>query len=462
MQPSCIVDNHKRYRHNDGMQTEKDSSNDSPKLSEDHSSSFFTKLKSNKPLFVVIILVIVGIIGAAVFAITQKDGSKSKDSTQTNTSQNQNQTGGNTNKSLFMQQYGQDCKERDVKFTSAPMKMEDLAYIRPLGAVNDGHVTPTDHVYIGPPNPNAKDNTYPVLMPADGTILDVSAMPAQYIGDRSEQKTAGEDHRITISHSCRYFSIYIHIHKLSDKIIAAVGDLQPNESKKANIELKAGEVVGYIGGSTFDWTPVDTSSTLKGFITPKLYDGESWKIHTVSPFDLYTGELKAQLEAKSLRSVAPLGGKIDYDIPGKLIGNWFKEGSGGYSGGSQNGGRYWDGHLAIFPDYIDPDSTIVSIGNWDGAAKQFVASGKVDPANISSNDGLVKYELKRISYLTAQNTPATGNTYAKGMKVSQGGSVEGTILLQVMPGEKLKAEKFLGKTAGQVTGFTAAAQMYER
>lgn len=362
-----------------------------------------------------------------------------------------------------MQQYGRDCKERDVSFSSAPMKLEELAYIRPLGAMSDGHVTPTDHVYIGGANPDAAANSYPVLMPADGTITTIAAMPAQYIGDRTGQHVASEDHRIIISHSCRYFSIFIHINKLSDSLTSVIGKLQPNENKQVSIELKAGEVVGYVGGNTFDWTPVDTSSTLKGFITPSRYDGEPWKIHTVSPFDLYNGDLKAQLEAKSLRTVAPLGGKIDYDQPGKLIGNWFREGTGGYTGPSgNNGGRYWDGHLSVVPDYIDPNSTIVSTGNWSGSAKQMLVKGSQDPAKISEQDGMVKYELLRLTYENSSNPRADMRMPSKGLKPSQNSTLEGTIVLQVLPGEKLKVEAFPGKSAAQVSGFTANAQMYER
>lgn len=415
------------------------------------SKSFRTKV-----ILAISIATVLLIVGIVVVLLNKRQPAASTDK-QSNQS---NQTA--QSQSLFMQQNGNGCKQREVAFTSAPMKMDQLAYIRPLGAMSDGHVTPTDHVYIGGPNPDAADNTYPVLMPADGTVTTVSAMPAQYIGDRQGQQVAAEDHRIVISHSCRYFSIYIHIHKLGDKLKAAVGSLQPNENKQTSVELKAGEIVGYIGGSTFDWTPIDTSVTLKGFITPSRYDGESWKIHTVSPFDLYTGELKAQLEAKSLRTVAPLGGKIDYDEPGKLAGNWFREGSGGYSGqNDNNGGRYWDGHLSVVPDYIDPASTVVSIGNWKGNAGQFVVKGVHDPAKVSEKEGIVKYELLRFTYETA--TPGgDARIPTKGMHPSQNSTLEGTILFQVLPGEKLKLEKFPGKTAGQITGFTAAAQTYER
>lgn len=430
-------------------------------------SGLLAKVKANKKLLVIVVavamLIVAGSIAMAVF-MNKPEPKANNDNRQASTASNNqaSQEPAVASQSLFMQQYGQGCKDRNVTFSSAPMKMADLAYIRPLGAVSDGHVTPTDHVYIGGPNPNAADNTYPVLMPANGTITAISAMPAQYIGDRQGQQVAAEDHRIVISHSCRYFSIYIHIHKLGDKLKAAVGSLQPNENKQVSIDLQAGEVVGYIGNSTFDWTPIDTSKTLSGFITPKLYEGESWKIHTVSPFDLYTGSLKTELESKSLRTTPPLGGKIDYDQPGKLIGNWFKEGSGGYTGPSgNNGGRYWDGHLSVVPDYISPSSTIVSIGNWNGSAKQMVVSGTVDPAKITKDSGIIKYELRRLNYVSKDGV-SSGNMYQKDIRPSQTEAVEGTIMFQVLPGEKLKVEKFVGKTAAQVQGFTAAAQTYER
>ena len=354
---------------------------------------------------------------------------------------------------------GYNCTDRDVKFTSPPLKMEDLGYIRPLGAMLDGHVTPTDHVYVGPVKRDVPDNTYPVLMPADGTVVEVGRMPEEYIGDRDFKGLAKEDHRIVISFSCRYFSIYIHVHKLEGEVAKQAAGLKPSENKQMSVDLKAGDVVGYIGGDTFDWTPLDTEKKLTGFIHPDNYKRESWKINTVSPFDLYTGTLKTQMEAKSWRTVAPIGGKIDYDQPGKLIGTWFREGTGGYEG--SNPQRYWDGHLSVVPDYIDPTYSIVSIGNWQDKAKQFVVNSKPNLAKISSADGFVKMEIRPIAY-TSDDPTWNGSGMAKGIHPSFDQPVAGTIAFQVLAGEKLKVEKFVGKSASEVTKFTGAAQVYER
>lgn len=353
-----------------------------------------------------------------------------------------------------------------MAFTSSIIKLEQLGYIEPLGKMSDGHVTPTDHQYWSPLNPAAADNTYDVLMPADGTIVQVDKMPKQQVGDAlSGEKTIAEDHRLVIAHSCRYFSIFIHVHALSDAVKKEVGTLEWGIQKPTNIKLKAGESVGKIGGAPVDWTLLDTTSTLKGFITPAKYEDERWKIHTIDNFSVYAGALKDQLAGKSLRTAPPVGGKIDYDQPGKLIGTWFRQGSGGYFGDqskqNQPGYRYWDGHLSIVPDYLDPTAIVVSIGNWQGAAKQLTVKGTADPSSITKASGLTKYEL--LSYnLSAATGQSHGGQLSRGMKVSQNEALQGTILVEVQNSEKLKVETFPGKTAAQVSGFTSAAVIYER
>lgn len=398
---------------------------------------------------ILFLVLVVGFIGFAGWKVLQNKDGKSGSSSAARKND------------VFLGQYGQGCKDRPVSFTSPPLKLSDLSYIRPLGAMGDSHVTPTDHVYVGPPNLNAPDNSYAVLMPADGTITGVSAMPAQYIGDRTDvQKGGYEDHNIMISHSCRFFTNFIHIHKLSDKLRQAVGTLKPGERRSASVELKAGDVVGYIGGNTFDWIPIDTSTKLKGFITPKLYEGEAWKIHVVSAFDLYSEPLKSQLEAKSQRSVAPLGGMIDYDVAGTLQGNWFRKGTNGYKGNNQS--RPWDGHLTIAPDSLDPKYTIFSTGNWTGSAKQFLLSATLDPVSINSESGFQVFDLRRLSYIGPSNGLSPLGQAEKGLHPAADNPIEGAVAVQVLPGEMLKVEKFPAKSASQVRGFTSAAEMYER
>lgn len=407
-----------------------------------------------KKLIVIIAAVLVVLVGGLVaYLVTKKDNKTDGSSDSSNTNQQTNQT-----QSAFAADYANVCKQRDVTFSSAPLPMDQLGFIIPMGQMNDGHVTPTDHVYVSPINTAAADNTFDVVMPADGTVVNISAMPSQYVGDRNQQ-TATEDHRVVIAHNCRYYSIFIHIHQLSDALKEAVGTLQPNENKNVIIELKAGDKLGKIGGNPVDWSLMDVTQTLKGFITPDLYKREAWKVHVIDPISVYSGSLKSQLIAKSLRSAEPYGGKIDYDKRGALIGNWFQEGTNGYEGANME--RYWDGHLSVVPDHLDPSSTIVSIGNWEGKAAQMAVKGKVDPAAVTKATGPVKYELMGISYV-ADGQSFNAQRPAKNITIRQDGTVKGTIMFEVGDNEHLKVQTFPGKSAAQVTGFTDAAKTYVR
>lgn len=417
-------------------------------------------------LFVGIPLLIISVIVGILMMSRDKTSDQATGTTgntQEGTGDNQKNPGGSqgVSASTFLQDYSGKCDENAKPvFSHSPLAIDKMSHIVPMGQMMDGHVTPTDHVYIAPLNQNAADNTYDIVMPADGKIVEVGRMPAQYIGDRSEQKVAVDDFRITVSFSCKYFAIFIHAHKLGDALAKAVGDLPAGQNKQVDVSLKAGELIAKLGGAPVDLTMLDTDSQLKGFITPSLYAGERWKIHTIDPFDVYTGTLKAQLEAKSLRSVAPLAGKIDYDKAGALIGNWFQEGTNGYAGASQD--RYYDGHLSIAPHHIDPAGIIYSTGNWAGKAKQLTIKGTFDPATITAASGLTKFEVIEVSMTQANGQAFSPSAQSKGMKVSTTGTVVGTVLVQVQAGEKVKVEQFPGKTADQVTAFTSAAKTYER
>lgn len=401
------------------------------------------------PLIVIFVIILIGVVGWRVYDMQQKQAKPQTSSGQVDRTD------------PFIQQYGNNCEDKPrVSFTNSPITTDQLGFIHPMGKVDDGHVTPTDHVYLTPLNPDAADNSYNVVMPADGRVVQIDAMPAQYIGDRQGVQTAPSDHRVVIAHSCQYYSIFIHVHKLSDKLAQEAGQIEPGKAKQVLISLNAGEPIGQIGGNPVDWTLVDLQTKLSGFISPALYQTEPWKIHSIDPLSVYSEPLQSQLAAKSLRSRKPVGGKIDYDKAGSLVGNWFRAGTNGYKGASQD--RYWDGHLSVAPSYIDPDHTVVSLGNWQGKATQFAVKGNVDPTQITKTNSPVKYELLQLSYMTPEGANWSGRNFASGLSVNQRGNVIGTIMFEVQDGEKLKVEKFPGKTADQVNVFTGAAEIYER
>jgi hypothetical protein len=262
------------------------------------------------------------------------------------------------------------------------------------------------------------------------------------------------DYRMVIDHTCTFHTIYIHLYWLPDKIREAL------DNSGKSVQVKSGELIGK--AASLDFSAHDDNIILPGLLVPEHYEGEPWKIHTVDPFDYFSEPLRSQLLKKNIRQEKPLGGKIDYDIDGKLVGNWFEENTGGYST-NRHGYGYWETHLAITYDALDPGHIIASLGNFSGEAKQFgVKENSPDPSSISVSSGLVKYELVRYQYLDDKGNGWNGQRYTPKLMAKNSDFVEGTILAQLISDRRLKFEAFPNKTASQVSGFTNSAAIYER
>ena len=125
---------------------------------------------------------------------------------------------------------------------------------------------------------------------------------------------------------------------------------------------------------------------------------------------------------------------------------------------------YWDGHLAVVPDGNDPGQIDVSIGNYQGAARQFAVIGNSpDPATVAESAGLVRYELGLVeTYSPATGLRWDGKAYVPHVRTRASPGVIGTVLMQMMAARSLKIEIFPGKSASQVAGFDANAVMFER
>lgn len=346
---------------------------------------------------------------------------------------------------------GNKCQGTDkLTFTSLPMKKEDFSILIPYGLVVGGHVTPIDHQYFSPADYKSKRDAYPVYAMADATITDIQPRT----NDR------GTEYRFVFAHSCTSLYYYDLVTSLTGKVKEAYDKNQRN----INLPIKAGEQVGAIGGQTLDFALWDTSKPLTGFINPASYDGESWKIYTTDPYPSYTPELRTLLIERNPRTVEPIAGKIDYDIDGKLIGNWFVAGSGGYgNGGGSRGLEYWGTHLSIAPNHYDPSAFVISLGDFAGQASQFAAQGNnPDPATVGVDTGLVKYSLQKFGYSKPDGSQWDNMSLIKGPKLSANSSVEGCVLVQLIAARSLKAESFPGKSCSSVSGFTASAKTYER
>lgn len=379
---------------------------------------------------------------------------------------------------------GGTCQGAGPVSIGPPMKLDQVSFVLPYGLVAGGHVTPVDHQYYNGLDVHALRDTYDVIAPADGTIIGISHRGSKAnTPPQTVNVPSSDEYRFVLVHTCSFLTYVDLVTSVDSSIIAKLGsNWDPAKGANADVKVKKGDVIGHIGGQTLDFAVWDLSKPLKGFITPANYNGEPWKIFTAPTTDYLDKSIKDQVIAKYVRSTAPIDGKIDYDINGKAIGNWFLEGTYGYAGSKDGHGQtgYWAGHLSIAPDFIDPSVFNISIGNYDSypksannpdttttdgsGARQYMAKvGGPDPATVDQSTRLVKYELVQKSYVKPSGEFWDSMSLVLDVKASSGNNpVMGTVLLQMTSKRTLKFEAFPGKTAGQVSAFDSNAKIYTR
>jgi hypothetical protein len=335
-------------------------------------------------------------------------------------------------------------------FDYPPVDLDKVEYIEPLGLMIGAHVTPIDHqYYIASDFSSGQNIVIDVFSPGDGIITDI-----QHMGSFDGTM---DDYRFVIQHNETISSVYIHVDKLSNKIALEAPGF--GGYKSVNIEVSAGEIIGNYSGSV-DYNIVDNNAVLSGFVDPGSYVSEDWKTHIPDPFDYFNETIRNTMIEKCLRYIEPFGGKIDYDIDGRLIGNWFLKDTNGYGG--LNVKDYWDGHLAIAYNAIDPNAIIVSIGNFSGEPSQFAVKGNSpDPADVSVESGLVKYELVGYDYYD-EDSHWDRSSLVKGLKIKNDEYIHATVLFQLVDDRELKMEVFYNQTADMIEDFSNDALIFVR
>ncbi len=305
--------------------------------------------------------------------------------------------------------------------------LEDDAYyeIIPLGNLNPpGHTFPSDHVYFV-----LNDGVYDVRAPADGFIIHVRNCTFNKEGPY-------QDYSIYIIHTNTIKSYFHHLSGLADWIVKKTGEIEVGSEVNVNIPVKAGDVIGIAkkqpGGSVcLDWGAVDYDVTLS-FIHPEIYSDTA---HAVCPLDYLNEDLREKAYLKVNRVGEPRGGKIDYDILGRLSGNWFLEGVYPW--------WYWSTHLAFVYYVYNASQMVVSVGGdllSPLTVGVYNATGP-DFREVSAESGVVTYHL--VGYYPDS---VRGKNY--------------TLIVQVVDDEKIRVESFEGHQDG--LSFTNKSLFYTR
>jgi hypothetical protein len=305
-------------------------------------------------------------------------------------------------------------------FTSSPLKLSDLVATTPLGNLYPpDHTLPTGHVvfyYVDPSNrrPGDKDTMRTVYAPGDGILVNIySPNPITSEG--------GIEVKMTETFS---YSMY---------------DLLVLPGLAVGQRVTAGMPIATTSpaSNAVDFEVENTEVTLTGFVRPERYPAKM--LHHVAPYGYFSRPLQDSLYAKNRRNSPDKDGRIDYDIPGRLVGNWFLEGlpDGESSVGQAAGTK----QISIVYDMFEPTSVRISIGGTLSVVGLFGVDGlSPDPATVSASQSLVVYRFVR-SYIGG--TPAGGG-----------------LLAQVLTGDRLKVETYSGNTPP--AGFTAGAVVFTR
>jgi hypothetical protein len=365
--------------------------------------------------------------------------------------------------------FGRECNPDGPKSYSAGIgDASQWSHIVPLGAMITSHITPVDHIYVYYPQgtDGSPMGTFAITSPADGTIVSVEDF-------RKTNDYPYPDYRVVIAHSCDLYSVFIHVGELQGAAAEAASAAASSGSWSGAIAVKAGEVIADESKSPgFDFSTFATDAKVEMINPASYFSAESWKPYTANPFDYFPADVKSAYEAKSLRSVEPIGGTIFYDLDGTAQGMWYVKDTNGYRGkGDQkasynNHGKvargYWDTHLAFAPDNVDSKSFIYSIGDWEGCPCQFLSVGNVDPSTIKAGGAPTILDLVEYSYLAPDGSPMDPNRPVKGYTLQPSTSVVGSVAFQVNSDGTMTVEKRPGKDAASFTGFGADALTYVR
>jgi len=320
-----------------------------------------------------------------------------------------------------------------VNFTHLPIDLENAIEFIGYGELN---IIPKGHGGFAVKGWSAdRPSDIPIYAPADGVITVID----QFSGVRPN---GDKDMAITIQISTTIRVRWGHVDDIAQSILDQLSKPLVEGENRPEIRVNGGDQVGWVG----QWPGFDTGIEDRGlelpWANPARYKAS--EIYWAYPFDYWRGNLAAQMLAITRRQVEPRGGRIVYDVPGRIIGNWFHE-----ELVPPLGFLPFSGHLAIAYEYFQAANVMISEAygraDPDYPSRELldVINDPTPPEELGVDDGLIKYEYVWDGHI---DFPARG----------------GTMLLQLVSPSRLRVERFEGSAADEVEGFTASSRYYIR
>ncbi|MBR9999542.1 MAG: hypothetical protein KFF73_11255 [Cyclobacteriaceae bacterium] len=324
------------------------------------------------------------------------------------------------------------------------MELAEVVSFVPMGEPN---VLPKDHGGFLLKNPFTLPADIPVFAVASGVII-VAGHGTRYLEHPSVppdlQGTPYDDYHLILQISKSARVNYGHISALNFGILTELEDLPADEmGRNVEVEVKAGDILGWVRPhGAMDFSVTDFSINLN-LLNPSRYPDNH--PYSADIYNYLKEPLLSDMVVIAARPDPPYGGKIDYDVNGRIIGNWFLTGTTSYI--------QWSHQLAVVYDHLHPDRIIISDGSpmndvpgieGPGAPDVWWVKGNAPaPENIGVEDGMIQYTLINSAMIDDD------------LKV-----VEGVILVEMINENSIRLEVF--KDSVSEDHFTSEARIYER
>jgi hypothetical protein len=243
-----------------------------------------------------------------------------------------------------------------LTFRASPIDPSAIRWITPLGNLNPpGHTTPTDHIYFYFADPDAGESIVgrrtDFFAPGDGIVNTVFG-------------GVGQETKLFIRQTST-FTYYI------DHLILSAPLTRGST-------VTAGQLLGTTGEAYGIDLGVRNDAITVNLLVPRRYPSDT--IHTDAPLKYFEEPLRSQLYAR-VRTLGPnLDGRIDFDVAGRLSGNWFAGETAAVS---------------FAYDTYDQSRVFISVGAGAVLGVFTIAPGDPQPVDVSKASGRILYTLNR-------------------------------------------------------------------